>query len=105
MLVSPYFHHRYYGLCQQQLHAAYVYNTLNDVELNVLRETTFSSRHQESHQYGSGIRPGEDDTKFAIQVGQDHRLWFVCIMMAIREAIKENVLHASAPHAPYVSTA
>ena len=25
--------------------------------------------------------------------------------MAIREAIQENVLHASAPHAPYVSTA
>ena len=27
------------------------------------------------------------------------------IVMAIREAVKENVLHASAPHAPYVSTA
>ena len=27
------------------------------------------------------------------------------VVMAIREAIKENVLHASAPHAPYVSTA
>ena len=27
------------------------------------------------------------------------------IVMAIREAIKENVLHASAPHAPYDSTA
>ena len=28
------------------------------------------------------------------------------VMMAIREAIKERVvLHASAPHAPYVSTA
>ena len=26
-------------------------------------------------------------------------------MMATREATKENVLHASAPHAPYVSTA
>ena len=27
------------------------------------------------------------------------------VIMAIREAIKENVLHASAPHAPYVSMA
>ena len=27
------------------------------------------------------------------------------IVMQIREAIKENVLHASAPHAPYNSTA
>ena len=27
------------------------------------------------------------------------------VMMATREAIKEKVLHASAPHAPYVSTA
>ena len=27
------------------------------------------------------------------------------VVMAIREAIKENVLHASAPHAPYDSTA
>ena len=27
------------------------------------------------------------------------------VVMAIREAIKENVLHASVPHAPYVSTA
>ena len=27
------------------------------------------------------------------------------VMMATREAIKETVLHASAPHAPYVSTA
>ena len=27
------------------------------------------------------------------------------VVMAIQEAIKENVLHASAPHAPYVSTA
>ena len=27
------------------------------------------------------------------------------VVMAIREAIKENVLHASAPHAPYVSIA
>ena len=27
------------------------------------------------------------------------------VLMAIREAIKENVLHASAPHAPYVSIA
>ena len=27
------------------------------------------------------------------------------VVMAIREAIKENVLHASAPHAPCISTA
>ena len=27
------------------------------------------------------------------------------VMMATREAIKEKVLHASAPHAPWVSTA
>ena len=27
------------------------------------------------------------------------------VVMAIREVVKENVLHASAPHAPYVSTA
>ena len=27
------------------------------------------------------------------------------VMMTTREAIKENVLHASAPHAPYVSMA
>ena len=27
------------------------------------------------------------------------------VMMATREAIRENVLHASAPHAPYVSMA
>ena len=27
------------------------------------------------------------------------------VVMAIQEAIKENVLHASAPHAPYISTA
>ena len=71
-------------------------------ELNVLRETS-SSQHQGSHYYGSGIRPDKDDTKFAIL---DRIIAFgLFVMMATREAIKEKVLHASAPHAPYVSTA
>ena len=36
--------------------------TVQYLELNVVS----SGRHRGSHQYGSGIRPDEDDTKLAI---------------------------------------
>ena len=67
------------------------------LELNVPRETISSSRHQGSHQYALALDRARmiPSLPYKLYRTIDFGLF---VVMAIREAIKENVLHASAPH-------